>query len=193
MFNKQFAIALNNMLRHRLHSLINIAGLAVGLASCLMISLFVRYELSYDSFFPQAQSIYRIAPDFAASALGPERHPAPNVAPFAPLLADREITGMAEIARIGGMHALISRDQKVFYEDGFRWADGDIFNIFTFDWLQGSPSNALSEPDSVVLAESLARKYFGGEDPLGETLLLENTWPLKVTGVFRDLPASSHL
>jgi putative ABC transport system permease protein len=193
MFRHHLATALNNLLRQKLHALINVAGLAVGLASCLMISLFVRYEFSCDGFFPDAQSIYRIAPDFAASPLGPERYPAGNVAPLGPLLARSDIVGVRNVARIGGLPALVSRAEQGLYENGFRWADGEIFSIFDFGWLQGDQARALSEPDSVVLAESIARKYFGNEDPLGQTLLLENTWSLTVTGVFRDLPTNSHL
>ncbi len=193
MIDSYYKAAYRNLINNRVHSIINIIGLSLGLASCLLISLFVRFEFSYDSFFPNANSIYRLSPDFAQSDTGPERHPAGNVAPLGPLIARSNLPEIEEIARIGGMHATISRNEIVSYEESFRWADPNIFSIFQFNWISGNPDTALLVPDSIVISEDIAHRYFGDEDPLGQTLRLENSWDQTVTGVFQELPENSHL
>lgn len=193
MLKNYLRISLNNLLKHKLYSAINVFGLAVRLACCLLIGIFVRHELSYDTFFPGAERIYRLSPDFAASSLGPERHPAGNVAPLAPLIRGSAIPGVEKVARIGGMHVLVAREDRVFYEENFRWADSEIFDVFEFDWLRGERAGALAEPASVAISASMARKYFGDANPMGQTLMLDNNWLLTVGGVFRDVPENSHL
>ncbi len=179
--------------RSPVHSLINLFGLSIGLACCLLIGMFVQYEFSYDSFFPNSKNIYRLSPDFFETSNRRERHPASNVAPFVPFVAQNDIEGIREIARIGGMHALVARDDTFYYEDGFRWADPEIFRIFQLEWIHGDATTALSQPESVAISSSASRRYFGEENPIGQTLLLENTWPMTVTAVFEDIPENSHL
>lgn len=193
MIKSYLKMAFNNLLQQKLYSAINILGLAVGLASCLLIGLFVLYETNYDHFFTDSESIYRVSPDFATSALGAERHPAGNVAPLAPLIKRNNIEGLKDIARIGGQNVLISNNDLAFNEENFRWADNEIFTIFEFHWLQGDPVNALMQPASLVITESIANKYFGETDPMGQTLMLENNWPLTITGVIKNIPENSHL
>lgn len=193
MLGHYLRIALRNLLRHPLYSLINIVGLAVGLCSCLLIALFVRHEYSYDSFFADAQQIYRLSPHFAAGALGPERDAAGNVAPLLPLLQQQGITGVQAMTRLGGRQVMLAHNEQVFFEPNFRWADPELFQVFGFQWLQGNAATALQQPDTVVLTAKAARKYFGTTHVLGQTLLLENAWPLTVTGVIADLPDNTHL
>ena len=193
MFLTYFKSAYRNLLRDKLYATINVIGLSIGFASCLLISLFVRYEFGYDSFYPDADRIYRLSPDFAQSATGPERYPAANVAPLAPLLARSELPGIQAVARIGGMHATISRDQNVSYEEGFRWADPAIFRIFEIEWISGDPETALLAPDSMVISQDIAQRYFGEQDPMGQSLRLENSFDQTVTGVIADLPENTHL
>jgi len=185
--------ALRNLLRHRVYTAINVFGLATGLTSCLLIGLFVQHEFSYDASFVAADRIYRLSPHFAASSLGPEREVAGNVAPLIPLLKSHGVEGVEAMARIGNRPALVSHDDQAFHENDFRYADADLFKVFEFTWLQGDAATALTQPASVVLTASTARKYFGSTDVLGKTLLLENAWPLTVTGVIADLPANTHL
>jgi putative ABC transport system permease protein len=193
MIKNWLRIALTNWLTHKLYAAINVLGLSVGLVCFLLIMLFVRYELGYDSFFPDADRIYRVSPDYTESTLGPERHPAGAPATLAPLLREAQFDGVEAVARIGGQHALVARGQRVFYEENFRWADPEIFDIFRFQWLSGTAEDALSAPLSVVLSETMARKLFDRTDVLGETFELENSWILTVTGVIADIPANSHL
>lgn len=192
MFKNYIKTAINNLLNNKLYSAINIIGLSIGITCCLLISIFIYHELNYDTFFSNADSIYRISPDFVNATDVSERHPAANVAPLGPLIANN-IDGVQSVGRIGGMPALISKDDLVFYEDNFRWADNSIFDIFEFNWLRGNPDSALLEPDTVVISKSIALKYFGERDPIGETLMLQNSWPIRVTGVIEDIPNNSHL
>jgi putative ABC transport system permease protein len=193
MIRNWLRIALKSWLTHKLYAAINVLGLAVGLVCFLLIALFVHYELSYDGFFPNADRIYRISSDYAENSMGRELRAAGAPAALAPLMRDAQFDGVEAVARIGGQPALITRDQRVFQQDNFRWADPEIFDIFHFEWLSGSAAGALDAPFSVVLSESLARKLFDSTDVLGETFLLDNNWTLTVSGVIADLPDNSHL
>jgi putative ABC transport system permease protein len=186
------AVALRQLGASKVYSLINVAGLALGLASVVLISLFVRHELGYDSFWPNADRIYRISRDYYATDGAPNRVPASNNAPVAPALLE-DFPEIESAARVFGGLTLLSRGDVAFYEERFRWADNTLFEIFAFDWLAGDPKTALAEPASIVLTEKLAKKYFPGIAALGQTMLIDNRTPVTVTGVIRDLPPSTHL
>jgi putative ABC transport system permease protein len=183
---------LRRVAKHRAHAAINVLGLAIGLACCILIGLVVAHDLGYDDHFPGAERIYRISPEFLPGDPRGEDRTAGNV-PAAAAALREDFPAFEHVARLWHDRALVARDDAVFYEDDFTWADANLFEIFEFDWLAGDPPRALTEPFTVVLTESLARKYFGPQDPIGETLMLENRWPLTVTGVIRDLPDDTHL
>ncbi len=192
MWSSYAAIAWRQFAAHKLYAAINVVGLAVGLASFALIAVFVRYETSYDAFWPNADRIYRISRDYYAREGAPKRVPAQNNAPVAPaLLAD--FPEIEQAARVFDDRALLTLGDKAFYEERIRWADPSFTAIFAFDWLAGDPKTALREPGSIVLGERLARKYFGADNPLGRTLTMDNRTPLRVTGVLRDLPGNTHL
>jgi putative ABC transport system permease protein len=192
MFRSYFSVALRQLATSKVYSLINVAGLAIGLASVVLISLFVRHELGYDSFWPNVDRIYRISRDYYATDGAPNRVPASNNGPVAPALLD-EFPEIESAARVYGGLTLLSHDDVAFYEERFRWADNSLFQIFAFDWLAGDPKTALSEPASIVLTERLAKKYFPGTAALGRTLQIDNRTTVTVTGVIRDLPPNTHL
>jgi putative ABC transport system permease protein len=192
MFRSYLAVALRQLGTSKVYSLINAAGLAIGLASVVLISLFVRHELGYDSFWPNADHIYRISRDYYATDGAPNRVPASNNGPVAAALLE-DFPEIESTARVYGGLTLLSRDDVAFYEPRFRWADNSLFQIFAFDWLAGDPKTALAEPTSIVLTEALAKKYFPGGSALGRTMLIENRIPVTVTGVIRDLPPNTHL
>ncbi len=192
MIRNWLRIAYNNWLAHKLYAAINVLGLSIGLVCFLLIVLFIHYELSYDGFFSDAQRIYRISPDYAASS-GAQREMAASPAALAPLIRDTQLDGVETVARIGGQQALVARGERVFYENAFRWADPEIFDIFRLQWLDGAAAGALDAPFSVVLSAAMARKLFDRTDVVGETFELENKWILTVTGVFQDLPDNTHL
>jgi putative ABC transport system permease protein len=193
MLSNYLKIAVRNLKSHKLYSAINICGLAVGLAACLLIGLFVQYEFSYDDFVTDADRVYRVSANFEASSIGAARRPAGNVAPFAPLIANAQLSGIESIARIGGVNAVVTKDDSVFTDQNLKWVDAAFFDIVTLAWLQGDKASALNDPYSVVLSVATAARYFGDKDPLGQTLLLENRWPVRVTGIVADLPDNSHL
>jgi putative ABC transport system permease protein len=192
MFRNYLVVALRQILAQRLYSVINVVGLAIGLASVMLISLFVRHELGYDSFWPKAERIYRISRDYYAREGAPNRVPASNNAPVAPALRE----GFPEIesaARVFGGFMLLRRGEAAYYESRFRFADNSLFEVFDFEWLGGDPKTALVEPASIVLTETLARKYFGRQSALGQEMTINDDTPVTVTGVIRDLPPNTHL
>jgi putative ABC transport system permease protein len=195
MLGSYLLTGLRQLFAHKLYSAINIVGLAVGLACAILIFLFVRHELGFDQGFPDAERTYRISADVVPGSQF-ATYPAANVWPAAAaLLADfpDEIEQAGRIFSLFQQPVRLRRGADTSYEDGLRWADPSFFDIFKLDWLAGDPQRALAEPATVVLTASAAAKYFGAENPLGGTLLLEDQWPLTVTGVIRDLPRDTHL
>jgi len=192
MLGSYLIVALRHMSSQRLYSAINIAGLAIGLACCILITIFVRYESSYDRHYTNADRIYRISRDFFTQDGSPRNLLAAN----APVVADLLELDFPQIEVAAHLNCcasiLISRSDVTFYEQGVM-ADNDLFGIFDFDWMHGDPSSALSEPYTIVLTESAARKYFGDDAAIGQVLMVENQWPTRVTGVIGDLPENTHL
>lgn len=196
MLKNYMMVALRTMRRQKGFTAINIIGLAVGLACCLLIGVYVYHEATYDRFHQHADRIYRVIYDWQEGA---DAQKAPrsefaawgSAAPGPALAADfPEIEHMVRFS--GGHTSLLSRDDLSFQEEDYYFADSSVFLMFDFDLLRGTPETALDEPDTIVLTETTARKYFSNEDPMGQTLLLENEVPLRVTGVMADLPFNTH-
>jgi putative ABC transport system permease protein len=185
-------IALRNLLRHKGYTFINVAGLAVGIACCLLILLYVQHEFSYDRFHEKADRIYRVTTDFTIG--GNEMRVASTMTPLAPALR-AEFPEVREAVRIGQFknELLVSQGNQQFYEELFFFADSTLFDLFSFPLLHGDPATALATPRSVVLSEPMAQKYFGGENPIGKMLTVERGYELTVTGVLNDIPSASHL
>ncbi len=194
MFSNYFKIALRNIKRYRGYSFLNIAGLAVGIASCLLILLFVKSELSYDRFHEKAERIYRVGFKFHVgtnqfdAALGP--------CPLADAML-RDFPEVESAARIfarqsRGGDVFVRYGDKRFQEKSFLWADPAIFDIFTISFLRGKPDEALEQPNSVILTGEAAEKYFGQEDPMGKMLELEDGSLYMVRGVTEGWPEPSH-
>lgn len=179
-------IAVRHLLRQCLYSLINISGLAVGLAACMLILLLVRDELSYDRHHEKAAQIYRIVQENRSGDQVTQS--ALMAAVLAPTLQAYfpEITQVARILKLGPQ--LLDHGERRFYEKEVLYADPELFEVFDFVFLQGDPKNALAAPNSIVVTETLARKYFGREEPLGKMLGAH-----RVTGVLEDPPHNSHL
>jgi putative ABC transport system permease protein len=186
-------VAVRNLVRHPLYSTINIAGLAVGLACSLLILLFVRDELSYDRWLPGGDRVYRLESTFIV----PGREP----------LEAAQAPGPARAALLKDFGAEIENAVRLFqrkptvdaggrlFNDGLIEADPEFFSVFPLEFLAGSPDGALGDKHSLVLTESLARKYFGATRVLGHTLTLTRDKPetYRITGVVRDLPRNTHL
>jgi len=189
MLSNYLKVAVRNLWRHKFYSLINVTGLAVGMAVCLMIVLWVRHELSYDRHHEHAAQIYRIALD-GQTPEGDLKAPATQGA-LAPALRN-EVPEVVAAARFFFSENLVSYEDRSFYEKRCYWTDPEVFEVFTLPFVQGDPETALDAPNSVVLTEETARRYFGTEDPLGRTIRVDNATDYVVTGVLRELPGNVH-
>jgi putative ABC transport system permease protein len=189
MLKNYLTIALRNLWKRRGFSLINILGLTVGLTACFLIFLYVRFECSYDAFHANADRIYRVVcdvrtPSETIHANGPAW-------PVVPAL-QREFPEIAGAVRTANVSFLFRKGDIKYQEEHSLLADPDFFKVFDFPLLKGDPKTALREPFSVVFSATTAKKYFGDTDPIGQTILLaQKAWPVKVTGVMKDLPANS--
>ncbi|MEM9832316.1 MAG: ABC transporter permease [Bacteroidota bacterium] len=194
MIRNYLKIALRNLARYKQMTLINILGLAVGMTACILILLFVQYELSYDRYHENTDRIYRISREFLDPDGTTNLHLGHLAPPFEPRLAE-DFSGIIEKStRLvnNGMLITYEAGDKSIVENGLFFAEPEALDIFSFDFVAGAPENALSLPNAVVLTESTARKYFGDKDPIGKALRLEQQIDLKVTGVIEDVPGNSH-
>ena len=185
--------ALRNMSRHKFISFINISGLTIGLACCLLILIYIIQEVSYDRFNTNAKDIYRVTRSFN-SADGVVNLNLGSVAPpFGPLLKNEfpDIKKTTRVYRAGDM--TLRYKDKLFNETAACFADENFFDFFTVKIVHGNARTALNEPFSVMLTEDLARKYFGNEDPINKEIRFEDQYNFKVTGVYKSFPANSHL
>jgi putative ABC transport system permease protein len=190
MLRNYLTIALRNLRRQKGYAFINVFGLAVGLAACSLILLYVRDELSYEAMHTRADRIYRVHLD--AALAGQTFNSATTSAPMAAALRAEypEVESSTRVWDTG--RVLLSHGDRQFYEERFFWADSTVFEVFSFPLVQGDARTALSRPNTVVLTASTARKYFGEADPLGQTLRFDNRLDLTVTGVTPDVPSNTH-
>ena len=192
MFKNYLTTAIRNLLRFKLYSFINVTGLVIGFTSCFLILLFVQDELSYDKYNKNAARIYRLT-DEVVTEKGNTSEVAVSSAPMGPaLLANYpEVENYVRFYKYSNK-ATFTYGTKNFLETKFFFADSSVFNIFTWHMLEGDPNTALTEPYSVVITKSIARKYFGNEDPIGKTLIFNHWKEFTVTGVVQDIPSNSH-
>ena len=187
-------IALRNFRKHKGYAFINITGLAVSLACCLLIVLYVQDEHSYDRFHEKSDRIYRVVNEVR---LGDKPgHWVWTAIPLAPALETAFPDIEHAVRFISGGLPLMRRGDRVFYEERAFFTDPSIFEVFSFNPLRGNPKTALNAPFSVVLTETLVAKYFPNEDPLGQTLTISvqgQEMDYTVTGVVPDVPGNSHL
>ena len=192
MLKNYLNVAVRNLLKHKFYSILNILGLSVGLSCFMMISLFVKDELSFDRFHKDADQIYRM--DFAATLNGTD-HISSNVgAPTAQaMLADYpEVIDAIRLNRSGTWFIKREEGMEVFKEEHVLMADSNFFEFFTVKLIHGDPKNVLNRPNTLVLDQTTATKIFGSENPVGQPLILDNSEHYEVTGVYEDLPNNSH-
>lgn len=190
MLKNYLKIALRNLSKYKLHSLINIAGLAIGIAVCMIIYTHVKHELSYDRFHENYDNIQRVVAtrnddgDWIRIRVTP--------AGLASRL-EREFPEIVKTTRVWYFSALLNLDDRSWMADNFGLADSSFFEIFSFRLLAGDSITALKEPNSLVLSETAAKNLFGDENPVGKTIGLYNRMELKITGVMEDFPDNSHI
>jgi putative ABC transport system permease protein len=190
MFRNYFMAALRNLARNRLYTGINIGGLAVGFAAAILIGLFVRDEFSYDSFIPDHRHVYRVS----TFRILPGRSPmfvevtAPDVAGWLKL----DFPEVRSVARLASEEVGL-RHGDFEASDYIAWVDPNIFEVLPLEVSAGNLRTALQQPDSIVLTRQMARKYFGRDNPIGETIEINRQHSLQVTAVLMDLPSNTHL
>ena len=192
MLNNYLKTALRNLYKYRGFSFINLLGLAVGMACCVLILLYVQDELSFDRYHEHADRIYRVTREWFNEDGTSSLHLGHVAPPIAPLLVN-DFPDIQEAVRIqtpGRM--LCSREDKHFIEEDIIFADENLFSLFSFTLRAGDPATALRDPFSVLLTPETARRYFGDADPLGQTLKFANRVDAKITGVVEPAPANSH-
>jgi len=195
MIRNYFTIAFRNLKKKKLFSAINLLGLGVGMACSIMILLFVLNEFSYDTFHEDHGRMYRITEtvkDKEGNIIENSAAVSWSVGPtMASEYPDAIVTRMYQAWQKDPL-MVHKESEKRFYEEYVFFVDTTFFDMFSFPMVTGDEETALLQPQSVVLSETAAQKYFGDQDPMGETLYLEGSLPLTVTGIAADAPANSH-
>ena len=190
MIKNYFKVAVRSLFKNKFYSLLNISGLAIGIASCLLIVLYVTDELSYDRYYENSENTYRLtmAGAFNGSAF--------DLAVVGPAVGQAMLEDYPEVLQFGRFRQrgapFIRYGENVFKEENFVWADHSILEIFDIDLVRGDPETALTAPRSIVMSEEAAKKYFGDEDPVGKVIEFGTARDYQVTGVFEEIPNNTH-
>ena len=191
MLKNHLTLTLRHLQKHKGYTAINVVGLAVGLACCFVIVLFVRHELTFDRFHERGARIYRLIRN--TTNAGTTMRSAQTESAYAVTLPEA-FPEIEEAVRIWmGDNILLTRGDRHLTTQRFAFADASVFDVFTFPLVRGDPQTALQGPASVVLTEQAAQALFGAEDPIGQTFTYNNEIDLTVTGILHPLPANSHL
>lgn len=189
MFKSYLHIAARHLTHHRLYALTNVGGLAVGLAGCMLMAIWVLGQLETDRFHEHGERIYRVVTQGEKAA----RLTTPAVLGTSLERETTEVEAVVRMLNVDNPVPLVSHGEKRFYEDAFLFADPEILKVFTLPLVAGDAATALAQPFTVLLSESAARKLFGDADPVGQVIRFKDYLDLKVTGILRDLPEQSHL
>jgi len=198
MLRHLLTISVRNILKHFNYSLLNIIGLAIGISSFLFILIYVTDELKYDRFHENHQQIYRINRLYNSNDINEDA--ATLSFPFGPALAEDYPDMVKTVVRFFDFQVseLLFEYRKdsteviKYNEEWFYLADSTVFEMFNFPLLEGDPSTVLDEPNTVVLSESTAERYFGDEPAVGKSLFIEEQGQVEVVGIMKDLPSQSH-
>jgi putative ABC transport system permease protein len=191
MFNNYFKIAWRNLIKYKAFTAINIVGLAIGIATCLIIMLFVQDELSFDRFNEKADQIVRVV--FRGTMNG-EKMKESSVMAIVAATVRHDYPEVIDATRLepNGSSKIIVGD-KTFKDASFAYVDSNFFQVFTLPFTKGDIKSALLEPNTVVITQALSQKYFGNADPIGKVLNFKDWNQLfKITGVIKEVPANSH-
>jgi putative ABC transport system permease protein len=190
MFRNYMKIALRNLVREKGYAIINIAGLTTGIASCILILLFITNELTYDRHHENADRIYRVGVEarfgdshfFSALTSGAMKD-----------ALDYEFSELEQSTRLSYLSRPVVRiGDRNFVEDNFFFADSNFFNVFSVPLISGNPATALTRPNTMVISIETARRYFGNENPIGKTLQVNERRDMVISGVMENFPNNSH-
>ena len=190
MLKNLFVIAIRNIVKEKIYSTINILGLTIGITCSMFLLLYILDELSYDRYHSKVDKIYRVV----SNVKEPDNAFTWAVAqiPLAEELRDNYPEVENAVRFFGTGRNLFKNGDLQFYEDKFYLADSTVFDMFDYQFISGDKNTALDQPFSIVLTESIAKKYFGNEDPMGQSLQNQNNEEYKVTGIIKDVPENSH-
>jgi len=191
MLKNYLIISWRNLVKNKAFTVINIAGLAIGIATCLIILLFVREELSFDRFNEKANQLVRVV--FRGKMAGENMKESSVMAPVAQTLKT-DFPEVIDATRLtqNGFPKVIA-DNRVFTGDSFAYVDSNFFQVFTLPLVKGDPKTVLANPNTLVISQSLAEKYFGKSDPVGRILnFKEENQSFRISGIMRDIPENSH-
>jgi putative ABC transport system permease protein len=191
MIKNNFKTAFRNIMRNKGFTILNLVGLTIGICACMVIVQHVLYELSYDDFHKKGGSIYRVRLDSYQNGEFAWKSATsfPGIGPA----MKSDFPEVENFGRLIEADGVLSFDNKFYKEEKAFFADSSILSMFSFDFVKGEGKSALDKPNSIVISESTARKYFGSEDPIGKFLKLDLDYDLLITGVFKDYPENSHL
>ncbi|HKK12655.1 MAG TPA: ABC transporter permease, partial [Flavobacteriaceae bacterium] len=180
-------------MKQKFISFINLVGLSIGLACCLLITIYILNELSYDKYNKNADNIYRVTRSFNNSEGVVSLTLSTISPPFGYYFPTDfpEIKKMTRLLNIGTGQTKYG--DKIFNEKNVYFADENLFDVFTVNVLSGNPKTALSDPFSVMLTQESAKKYFGNEDPMNKTIRFNNQYDVKVTGIYKKFPSNAHM
>ncbi|HVV56210.1 MAG TPA: ABC transporter permease, partial [Mucilaginibacter sp.] len=184
-----FKIAFRRLQKHKLYTAVNLVGLTIGIASCLLIGLYIINEVSYDRFNKNADRIVRVVMQYGE---GGKQVVAVTGTKVGPQLK-RSFPQVQSFVRLINGSAVIKKGDEIFDEKRFLYADSSFLSIFSFPLLRGDTKTALDAPNKVVLSESMAKKYFGDADPIGQTLRINDSKDFQVTGIIADAPENSQV
>ena len=192
MFSNYLKIAIRHIVGQKFYSLINVLGLSIGIASCILIMLWVKDELSYDRFHKNTDTVYRVTEhqynssgDYFPVAVTPWPLSAALKADFPEIVESSRLRIMT--------NRLISYNNHKYYEDNFVAVDPSFLKMFTFPLVKGNSSTALTQPFTILITESTAKKYFGNDDPIGKILNYNSSTDFTITGILKDVPQNSHI
>ena len=194
MLKNYLIIAWRSLRKHFTYSLINILGLGLGFATFILLATWIRHEMSYDRFHEKSNSIYRASLEYGFGGQVSKTAVSPTA--LLPALQKNfaEVENGVRLYNASSWNAFIIRkDDKLFQENRFYYADSAFFDVFSFHLLQGNPKSVLATPNSVVLTEAMAKKYFGNDSPIGQVIQVNNRTDFTVTGVMENVPSNSHI
>lgn len=195
MFKTFFKITYRNFIRQKVYSLLNVSGLAIGLTCFMLIFLYIQDELSFDKMHSNSDRIYRVLEHFESEGVG--EHSASQPFPVGPTLKNDFPRQVEEVVRLFNFQsptlAMANKQaDKAFNESKIFFADSSFLKVFDYKLLEGNRATALDEPNSVLITPTMARKYFGQEDPIGKLLEFQGRQNLQVTGILEDSPLNAH-
>lgn len=196
MLKNYFKVAWRNLLKHKLYSFLNISGLTIGISCFLLIALYLQYELSYDAHHEKADQVYRVIQQQKGNVFrGTDLFsvtPEPLAAALQQNFPEVSVAATVNDPRYASETVILAYEDKVF-SPRILYADENVFKIFTIPIIEGIGGQVLNDPNTILLSQSLARKYFGTESPIGKAMTFNKEKILTVQGVFEDLPENQHL